>query len=360
MEIYECGSKENYSKVVLHKKLCVTLLASPEDRSHQGSPDLEGWRLRQEAERERIRQLDHTPKPPERPPKKLHLLRKVEPEDNSSKVSNTIDVLTPRPFVLSSLDQSRNRPQKTKPVVPPKPKFYTGNKKCLNNRNNSQDTNKQCDQVTKEDKLGNTALDVRAGVDQPIHEGVETLEGATQEKRGLQQHREQLLGRIKHKVDILREDGTEVLVETQAVKAQGGSLVVTLEEQGSWVEADKLRVHLQEVERITSLLKVLTGRLDRTDKLLVRTQDMEHKDLLFKKKKRLQTQIAEAEELKKFRNRRGRQIESILENLLSKEEVDQYKNHLKNLEKVVAEQKEVEEKIQLGQEQIEALSRKES
>ena len=37
------------------------------------SPNLSAWRARQEAERERIRRLEHTPVPPQRPPKKAHL-----------------------------------------------------------------------------------------------------------------------------------------------------------------------------------------------------------------------------------------------------------------------------------------------
>ena len=49
------------------------------------SPDLTQWRTRQEAERERLRQLDHTPAPPERPPKKPHL----RPTGLSSWRSNT-------------------------------------------------------------------------------------------------------------------------------------------------------------------------------------------------------------------------------------------------------------------------------
>ena len=37
------------------------------------SPDLKAWSARQEAEKERIRKLDHTPQPPQRPPKKACL-----------------------------------------------------------------------------------------------------------------------------------------------------------------------------------------------------------------------------------------------------------------------------------------------
>lgn len=397
MEIFQLAGKENYSKVVLHKKLCVPLLPTPQDRPADGSPDMEAWRSRQEAERERIRQLDHTPMPPERPPKKLHLLRKMETEESSSKVARTIDLFTPRPFLLSSQDQGRgrpplvkpvnnlilsnpviqtdHRPQKRKPVVPPKPKFcsrtgtyLTKSENSHNSHNshnsyNAHNTITDGDHVTKAEKLERKALDpnLTAELEEHLQQTDEVAgEEREEEKRRLGRQREELLIRIKDKVEMLRKDGSDVCDETEAVRAQGGRLVSLLEEQGSLVEGDKLRVHLQEVERLTSLLKVLTGRLSRTEKVLMRTGEAEQKDLLLKKKKRLQSQLTEAEELKQFRHRRGKQIQNILQNLLSQEEVEQYEDHLKNLEKVVAEQKEVEEKIQLGEEQIEALSRAES
>ena len=36
-------------------------------------PEFEAWRVRQEAERERLKKLDYSPPPPERPPKAHHL-----------------------------------------------------------------------------------------------------------------------------------------------------------------------------------------------------------------------------------------------------------------------------------------------
>lgn len=51
-------ARDNYNKVVLDRRLCVSLW---DDRPKEGSPDLVAWGARQEAERERIRKLDHTP-----------------------------------------------------------------------------------------------------------------------------------------------------------------------------------------------------------------------------------------------------------------------------------------------------------
>eukprot|EP00091_Calanus_sinicus_P002100 TRINITY_DN12153_c0_g1_i1.p1 TRINITY_DN12153_c0_g1~~TRINITY_DN12153_c0_g1_i1.p1 ORF type:complete len:116 (-),score=19.15 TRINITY_DN12153_c0_g1_i1:468-815(-) len=74
MEVFENDSRDNYSKVVLHKQLWIPLGQDTKATMHESaSPDLTAWRVRQEAERERIRKLEHTPVPPQRPPKKACL-----------------------------------------------------------------------------------------------------------------------------------------------------------------------------------------------------------------------------------------------------------------------------------------------
>ena len=41
--------------------------------TEEEDPELEAWRIRQEAERERLKLLNYTPPPPARPPKGSHL-----------------------------------------------------------------------------------------------------------------------------------------------------------------------------------------------------------------------------------------------------------------------------------------------
>ena len=48
--------------------------------------------------------------PPERPPKKLHLLQKVEEDERSHKVARRIELFTPKPFSLASEAQSKVKP----------------------------------------------------------------------------------------------------------------------------------------------------------------------------------------------------------------------------------------------------------
>ena len=105
-------------------------------------------------------------------------------------------------------------------------------------------------------------------------------EGAREERgerEKLSREREELLDRMKEKVRILREDELEVEADMRAVREEGERLVGLVEEQASFVEGDKVRVHLQELERLITLLRALNARLGRTEKLLLRTQDADQK-----------------------------------------------------------------------------------
>ena len=102
-------------------------------------------------------------------------------------------------------------------------------------------------------------------------------EGREGEKRTLERRREELLVRMREKVELLREDGLEVEEEMRKVREAGERLVGRVEEQGNLADGEKVRVHLQEVERLTSLLEVLGGRLGRTERQLQRAEEGEQR-----------------------------------------------------------------------------------
>jgi len=388
------GSRENYTKVVMQKSLCVPLLASWEDSNlDSGSPDLVAWGARQEAERERIRKLDHTPQPPERPPKKLHLLKKIETgELGSNKAVGRIELLTPRPFssnictretvegpstkpvpsqfIRPLLTQTAANPrqQRNKPAVPPKPKYCATSGTYTSNVENVRPLAPGEEGRRKTVTDGNAIVRPASSADDPnlsaeleLHlqqaeSNVSVKEGREGEREKLSREREELLDRMKEKVRILREDELEVEADMRSVREEGERLVVLVEEQSSFVEGDKVRVHLQEMERLITLLRVLNARLGRTEKLLLRTRDADQKEQLEKRKSRLEEQLSEAEELKKFRDKRGKAILALLESLLSAEETEKYVAMLGRMVRVVQERREVEEKIVRGEQQIQALA----
>ena len=110
---------------------------------------------------------------------------------------------------------------------------------------------------------------------QQVESSVSSVREGEREK--LSREREELLDRMKEKVRILREDELEVEADMRSVREEGERLVGLVEEQSSFVEGDKVRVHLQEVERLITLLRVLNARLGRTEKLLLRTRDIDQK-----------------------------------------------------------------------------------
>ena len=112
---------------------------------------------------------------------------------------------------------------------------------------------------------------------QQAESNVSVKEGREGEREKLSREREELLDRMKEKVRILREDELEVEADMRSVREEGERLVVLVEEQSSFVEGDKVRVHLQEMERLITLLRVLNARLGRTEKLLLRTRDADQK-----------------------------------------------------------------------------------
>ena len=70
-------------------------------------------------------------------------------------------------------------------------------------------------------------------------------EGREGEREKLIKEREELLDRMKEKVRILREDEQEVEADMQAVRMEGERLVGLVEEQSSFVEGDKVCIHLK-------------------------------------------------------------------------------------------------------------------
>ena len=178
--------------------------------------------------------------------------------------------------------------------MPPKPKYCpTSGTYTSSNVENVRPLDAAGEEGRRRSAIdGNAAVPVRplaSSVDDPnlsaeleLHlqqaeSGGGAKEGREGEREKLSREREELLNRMKEKVRILREDELEVEADMRSVREEGERLVGLVEEQSSFVEGDKVRVHLQEVERLITLLRVLNARLGRTEKLLLRTRDADQK-----------------------------------------------------------------------------------
>eukprot|EP00090_Calanus_glacialis_P018758 TRINITY_DN29086_c0_g1_i1.p1 TRINITY_DN29086_c0_g1~~TRINITY_DN29086_c0_g1_i1.p1 ORF type:complete len:169 (+),score=45.31 TRINITY_DN29086_c0_g1_i1:232-738(+) len=163
---------------------------------------------------------------------------------------------------------------------------------------------------------------------------------------------------MKKKVDILNDDKMDILKELSENKCDLDAVVTTVEELGSMADVDKLKVHIKELESVTRLLTVLKVRVETAENKLKIARDVE-KDMLQAKISKLSSQCEEAQKLKEFRIRRGEAIFRILSSYLDPATLDQLSNLLSQKVNLISEFCKLEEKIQLGEQQISALDKTE-
>jgi protein Shroom len=80
--------------------------------------------------------------------------------------------------------------------------------------------------------------------------------------------KEELVGRLTKKLEILREEQTVMAMEVKINEQLGVGLQDRLKEACKHQEAAKLALHVDEVGKITSLLLGLSGRLARVENAL--------------------------------------------------------------------------------------------
>uniref|UniRef100_A0AAY5E929 ASD2 domain-containing protein n=2 Tax=Electrophorus TaxID=8004 RepID=A0AAY5E929_ELEEL len=113
-----------------------------------------------------------------------------------------------------------------------------------------------------------------------------------------------------------------------------------------------------DLDKVTSLLLSLSGRLLRVESALDRldTESSHHERLpLLEKKKQLLVQLAEAQELKEHVDRREQAVGSVLARCLTPEQLRDYSHFVKMKAALLVEQRQLEDKIRLGEEQLRGL-----
>ena len=77
--------------------------------------------------------------------------------------------------------------------------------------------------------------------------------------------------------------------------------------------------------------------------------------MLESKRSKLSSQLDEAKSLKESIDRRSQTVSAFLHNYLSAEQFADYDHFVKMKAKLIMDQKEIQDKIQLGEEQVKAL-----
>ena len=82
---------------------------------------------------------------------------------------------------------------------------------------------------------------------------------------------------MQSKVDLLKEDHHEIVNELTENSAEIENIVEKVRNEGNLADADKLKLHIDELESVTSLITVLKVRLKTTENKLEVTKDSKEK-----------------------------------------------------------------------------------
>nr|XP_015801852.2 protein Shroom4 isoform X2 [Nothobranchius furzeri] len=167
-----------------------------------------------------------------------------------------------------------------------------------------------------------------------------------------------LMESLRKKLGVLREAQRGLQEDTRANSQLGDeveSMVVSVCKPN---EVDKYRMFIGDLDKVVSLMLSLSGRLLRVETTLD-TLDPEadhHERLpLLEKKHQLLRQLSEAQDLKDHVDRREQVVSRVLARCFTPEQHRDYCHYVKMKAALLVEQKQLEDKIRLGEEQLRGL-----
>nr|XP_023653270.1 protein Shroom4-like isoform X1 [Paramormyrops kingsleyae] len=171
-------------------------------------------------------------------------------------------------------------------------------------------------------------------------------------------YKKQLMESLRRKLGVLREAqrGLQEEVRANARLGEGvEALVLAVCRPG---EVDKFRMLVGDLDKVVSLLLSLSGRLLRVESTLEALgPDAGHHEKLplQEKKQQLLSQLGEARELKEHVDRREQAVCLVLSRCLTAEQLRDYSHFVKMKAALLVEQRQLEDKIRLGEEQLRGL-----
>ncbi|XP_066477713.1 protein Shroom2 isoform X1 [Tiliqua scincoides] len=175
----------------------------------------------------------------------------------------------------------------------------------------------------------------------------------------LSEKKQELIDSISRKLQVLREARETLLEDIQANNLLGEEVEAIVKEVCKPNEFDKFRMFIGDLDKVVNLLLSLSGRLARVENALNNLDENvspEERRVLVEKQKLLTQQHEDAKELKENLDRRERIVFDILANYLSDESLADYEHFVKMKSALIIEQRELEDKIKLGEEQLKCLT----
>lgn len=183
-----------------------------------------------------------------------------------------------------------------------------------------------------------------------VNEGEEPLD--VNEKKA------ELIESLTHKLETLQEAKQSLLMDIKLNNALGEEVEALISEHCKPNEFDKYKMFIGDLDKVVSLLLSLSGRLARVENVLSglgEDASNEERSSLNEKRKILAGQHEDARELKENLDRRERVVLDILANYLSEEQLQDYQHFVKMKSTLLIEQRKLDDKIKLGQEQVKCL-----
>uniref|UniRef100_A0A674PA31 Shroom family member 2 n=1 Tax=Takifugu rubripes TaxID=31033 RepID=A0A674PA31_TAKRU len=170
--------------------------------------------------------------------------------------------------------------------------------------------------------------------------------------------KQELIFSLAGKLEVLREARHSLQDDVEDNEALGREVEATVQRLCQPNQLDKFRMFVGDLDKVVSLLLSLSGRLARVENALYSLEEEappEEKRTLTEKRKLLMRQHEDAKELKENLDRRERLVAGIMEAHLDAESLDDYRHFVKMKSALIIEQRKLEDKIKLGEEQLKCL-----
>ncbi|KAA0712897.1 Protein Shroom2 [Triplophysa tibetana] len=179
-----------------------------------------------------------------------------------------------------------------------------------------------------------------------------------EDNENLSGKKHELIDSLTKKLQVLREAQESLQEDVQDNNALGEEVEAVVQGVCKPNELDKFRMFVGDLDKVVNLLLSLSGRLARVENALNSLEEdasLEERRTLTEKRKLLIRQHEDAKELKENLDRREGVVYEILASYLSEERMADYEHFVKMKSALIIEQRKLEDKIKLGEEQLKCL-----
>ncbi|KAG5844103.1 hypothetical protein ANANG_G00157930 [Anguilla anguilla] len=169
--------------------------------------------------------------------------------------------------------------------------------------------------------------------------------------------KQQVMECVRRRLGVLREAQRGLQEDVRANARLGEEVEALVRAVCRPSEADRFRTVIGDLEKVVSLLLSLSSRLLRVETALEDLSAENHHERfrLLEKKQQLLAQLTEAQELKEHVDGRQQAVCRVLAGCLTPEQLRDYSHFLRMKAALLVEQRQLEDRIRLHEEQLRAL-----